>query len=127
VGRYVYVVKPQGIALGVAPGFDMAHVQMALAGDQLCVIDGPVYVDTLWWWKFRTANGAEGWGISDGVALAGGQCLVAVSALTSTPAARRTGALPNTGADLILLWAGVASVCLLLLVGLVRRRSMPAE
>lgn len=127
MGWYVYVVKPEGIPLGAAPGFDAAHVQMALAGDQLCVIGGPVYVDTLWWWQFRTVQGREGWGISDGVALTSSQCAVGAAGRTPTPAARRTSALPDTGADFILLWAGVASVCLLLLVGLVRRRSMPSS
>ncbi len=120
VGWYAYVSKPEGLSLNAAPGFSAAYVQTASAGDRLCVIGGPERADTLWWWKFRTTGGAEGWGVSDYVEKANEQCSVASAA----PSTRRTSALPSTGAEAYLVWGGLAGIGLLILVRFIRRRSV---
>ncbi|MBN1886658.1 MAG: LysM peptidoglycan-binding domain-containing protein [Thermoflexales bacterium] len=67
VGWYAVVVKPNGLNLGDAPGFDASHVQIVGKSSRVCVIGGPLRADSLWWWKFRTETGVEGWGVSDDV------------------------------------------------------------
>jgi LysM repeat protein len=83
-GYFAYVVKPAGLSLGEAPGFDAPHIRMIEKNSSLCVIGGPERVNGLWWWKFRTAEGLEGWGMSDAVNGTDEICLV-TPAPTETP------------------------------------------
>jgi LysM repeat protein len=90
LGWYAVVVKPNGLNLGDAPGFDASHLQIVGKGSRLCVIDGPVRADTLWWWKFRTEAGVEGWGVSDDVERRASDelCLAPAGTPTATPTLR---------------------------------------
>jgi LPXTG-motif cell wall-anchored protein len=127
VGLYANVVRPE-LYLGVAPGFDSAHVTTVGQGGRVCVTEGPLYVDTLWWWKFRTDVGVEGWGVGDNVEKTDVSCSMASVAPTAQPSTKRTTvALPDTGASVsYLAGAGLIGIGVLILVGAIRRRSSAA-
>ncbi len=118
IGQYARVVRPPGLNLYTAPGFAATYLQTVPVGDRVCVIAGPERADTLWWWKFRTNDGAEGWGVSDYVEKLNESCSV-----TRPVTTRRILTLPETGAHIYLVWAGLIGIGLLLLVGVIRRRA----
>ena len=140
------VVGAQGLILGSAPGFAAGHVQTVGRDDVVFVIAGPQRSDGLWWWQVNTRGGVIGWGINDQILPYAGECfglvaapppsvLPAVTPVSSGAAAPSGGAtattvaqsqLPNTGSDNSgLLFAGALTI-VLLLAGLIRRRSQSA-
>jgi len=126
------VVGPQGLSLGDAPGFSANHVQIVGRDDVVFVTDGPQRADGLWWWKVTTREGVVGWGINDHLLPYGGECFGIAAAATTistspTPlpasVAGSQAQLPATGAGNDgLIFAGLL-VVVLLVAGLVRRRS----
>ncbi len=130
LGWYAIVVRPE-LSLSSAPGFAAPHLQTLSQGSRVCVLEGPVRADELWWWKFRADEGTEGWGVGDNVEKTNEKCAAGGAAPAVQPGAKRaTGALPNTGARVAYLaGAGLVGIGLLILVGVIRRRSaaLPPE
>jgi LPXTG-motif cell wall-anchored protein len=125
------VIHPQGINLGQAPGFSAAHVQIVGQDDIVFVTQGPERADGLWWWKVTTRAGVVGWGIDDRLAPYTGVCAgsapspasASVAAASATPSGSQ-GKLPATGGgDGGWLIAGGGLVAVLLIAGLIRRRT----
>ncbi|HLF26777.1 MAG TPA: LPXTG cell wall anchor domain-containing protein [Anaerolineae bacterium] len=134
------VTRSEGLNLGEGPGFSFGHVQIVGVNDIVFVTDGPQRGDGLWWWKVRMRTGVVGWGIDDHLVPSVGACfglvaptgtVVSVSpsplpagpvvASANTPTGQSQ--LPVTGSgDMALVVAG-AFVTILLVVGLIRRRS----
>ena len=133
------VVRPQGLSLGDGPGFGFHHVQIVGADDVVFVTDGPQRGDGWWWWKVTTRDGVVGWGINDHLAPLRGECFgllgsgaatllapptpLPAAAIVVAATASGQGQLPATGSyDGGLIVAG-ALVVVVLVVGLIRRRS----
>lgn len=67
-GIYVRVVKPEGLNLHVAAGFDKAFITTIPHNSILYVLSGPVKADTLSWLQMRDLRtGRIGWGVQDNV------------------------------------------------------------
>lgn len=67
-GIYVRVVKPDGVNLHVAAGFDKAFITTIPHNSILYVLSGPVKADTLSWIQMRDLKtGRIGWGVQDNV------------------------------------------------------------
>lgn len=147
VNAYARVVRPEGLNLGQGPGFDFGHVQIVGLNDIVFVLEGPQRGDGLWWWKLRTRDGVEGWGINDHIMPCSAECLAAAGisltpaatfgaatplassgslAATATRAASGAQQLPATGIGDNWPWFAVALVAVLLGAGFIRRRSRGA-
>jgi len=144
VNHCARVVRPDGLNLGQGPGLAFGHVQIVGLNGIVLVTDGPQRGDDLWWWKVITREGVAGWGINDHLSPYSGECfgsaatapaagaspapasptaLPAKVAAVSTTAPGSQEQLPATGAgDGGLLFAG-ALATILLIVGLIRRRT----
>jgi LPXTG-motif cell wall-anchored protein len=137
------VVGPDGLSLGDAPGIRANHVQIVGRDDVVFVTAGPERADGLWWWRVTTNTGVVGWGNNDHMLPFSGECfgLIAASATAAQAAtvlpAIGSGAaaavtpggqaqLPSTGIPSGGLVAAGALVGVLLVAGLVRRRSQKA-
>ncbi len=134
VNGCVLSIGRDGVGLSAAPGFYQAFIQSAPRGDILRVLQGPERVDTIWWWRLRTATGVEGWGSQDNITPDPGPCDYGVSAAAAavqplsagqTPAPG--GALPNTGNDGLgwVLLAGLLAA--VLIVAATWRRMLQAQ
>ena len=132
------VVGAQGLILGDAPGFGANHVQIVGRDDVVLVTAGPERADGLWWWRVTTQSGVVGWGINDQLLPYAGACFAPPTATampTPSPAAgvgatatpvSQSGSLPSTGGNSSgLVYAGILIV-ILVVVGLIRRRSQSA-
>ncbi|HEY4689844.1 MAG TPA: LPXTG cell wall anchor domain-containing protein [Anaerolineae bacterium] len=138
------VVGAQGLVLGDAPGFSANHVQIVGRDDIVFVTEGPQRADGLWWWKVTTRESVIGWGINDQILPFGGECFGLTGGLTPSPqptpltavssgAVSGVGAtatlsgtqsqLPSTGSNNNGLYVAGALAVVLLVAGLVRRRS----
>lgn len=137
LNRCAQVVGPQGINLGQGPGFNFGHIQIVGRDDIVYVLEGPERGDDLWWWKVRTRDGVEGWGINDHLLPYSGACFVETTQVVIGPtvlpaqlggasgstAQSSGGELPATGTNAGgVIAAGVLAV-VLVVVGLLRRRN----
>jgi len=113
------VVRADKLDLNEEPGFGGAHVQVVGVGQQVRVLAGPVGADGLWWWKFRSPEGREGWGVGDYAEPSIAPCVEAKGSLKSL------GGLPLTGAGSGWLIPGVILAALLIVVAVLRRRRAP--
>jgi len=102
--------------LNEEPGFGGGHVQIVGVGQQVRVLAGPVGADGLWWWKFRSPEGREGWGVGDYAEPSVAPCVAA------SGASKSLGGLPLTGAGSGWLIPGVILAALLIVVAILRRR-----
>lgn len=133
VNGCVLSVGKDGVSLSTEAGFYKAHVQTAPRGDILRVLQGPERVDTIWWWRLRTATGVEGWGNQDNITPDPGPCSFGVTTTATgqtAPAAQAgtpAGALPKAGSD-GLEWVFLAGVLgAVLIVAATWRRILQAQ
>lgn len=133
------VVWPQGLSLNQGPGVGFGHVRLVPLDDIVFIIGGPERADGLWWWKARTRDGVEGWGINDHMKPHKGECFGLAAAVTGTPIVIGVTAqpgqliqtaqpasgqeLPATGVSGGWLAFGGALVVVLFVAGLIRRRA----
>lgn len=141
VNQCARVAHPDGLNLGAAPGFAAAHIRMVGQDDIVFVKEGPARADSIWWWKVAARDGMQGWGDNDRMRPYAGACF-GLSVSTATPEGSRAAArpasslngsptptpvgqseLPATGMDgAALIFAGALAV-VVLIAGLVRRRT----
>jgi LPXTG-motif cell wall-anchored protein len=132
------VVGAEGLILGDAPGFSANHVQIVGRGDVVLVTAGPERADGVWWWRVATRTGVVGWGSNDQMLPQAGACFeltVATASPTSSPTAKagitatpgdQTGSLPSTGTNTAGLATAGILILVLVVVGLIRRRTQSA-
>jgi LPXTG-motif cell wall-anchored protein len=127
------------VSLNQGPGLDTGHVRQIALNDILFVIDGPQRADDLWWWRLRTREGVEGWGLNDHLSPFSGECFgsaapapvagasTVLPGQSGTPATRAAASqgqeLPATGSNPSWLFFAGVLVLVLVVAGLVRRRA----
>ncbi len=144
VNRCARVVGPDGLSLNQGPGLTYGHVQTVGRNDIVLVTDGPQRSDGLWWWKVVTREGVMGWGINDHLSPYSGECFgdVTVATASAPSAAPLLTVAPGNGVEVVatapgsqdqlpatgardegLLFGGALITAILLVVGLIRRRT----
>jgi len=132
------VVGAQGLILGDAPGFNANHVQTVGRDDVVLVTAGPERADGLWWWRVATRTGVVGWGSNDQLLPQAGACFglttatalptpspTAKAGITATPGGQ-AGSLPSTGTNAAGLATAGILILVLVVVGVIRRRTQSA-
>ena len=110
------VVRPSGLDLFVSPGFDSGYMQAVGVDQPVRVLGGPIGYDNLWWWKFRTPDGKDGWSVGDYAEPSAGPCVGGSTVLN-------LGNLPLTGVGGGGLAVGGVLVVVLIVAGVLRRRT----
>jgi uncharacterized membrane protein len=99
-----------------APGFGSGYIQVVSANQQVRVLGGPIGYDNLWWWKFRTPDGKNGWSVGDYAEPSAGPCVGGGTVLD-------LGKLPLTGVGGGGLMVGGMLVVILIVAGVLRRKT----
>jgi len=119
LGECAVVVRPPSLGLHEEATFGAAFVRGVPLGEQVRVLEGPIGSDTLWWWKFKAADGKVGWGVGDYADPSKGPCVSAGLSIFDL------GKIPATGAGGWIL-PGLALAVLLIGVAVARRRTARA-